>query len=164
MKKLLISIFLILAVTSILIAYKKMNEGDLAQVCEIIDKVCKFALEKIYEIPKLGKATPQICSAEDSWVTAPSHNQEGETHYFIGLSFDRQTAEEAEKKALEYTFARIRKYLSSNSDGNAAISIENYDIVNFCYDGAEMHYNAAVKIAVPDEEIKRIINDNRSKK
>lgn len=164
MKKLLISIFLILAVTSILIAYEKANEGKMTQVYEIIDKVYKFALKKIYEIPKLGQATPQICSVEDSWVTDPSHKQDGETHYFIGLSFGQQTIEEAEKKALEYTFARIKKYLSSNSKGNTAISVESYKIVNFCYDGSDMHYNAAVKIAVPDKEIKRIINDKRRKR
>ena len=142
----------------------EINKETETQVRETIENIYKKVLEKIDEISKLGEVTPQMCSENDLWVTDQSYKQEGETHYFIGLSFNRQTAEEAEKKALEYTFARIKKYLSSKSKGNAAVSVESYKIVNFCYDGSDMHYNAAVKIAVPDKEIKRIINDKRSKK
>jgi len=156
-----LSVAVLVAVASGKIEINKKTE---TQVRETIEKIYKKVLEKIDEISKFGDATPQICSVEDSWVTDPSHKQEGKTHYFIGLSFDRQTAEEAENKALEYTFVRINKYLSSNSMGNAAISVKKYYIENFCYDGSDMHYNAAVKIAVPDKEIKRIINDKRSKK
>lgn len=163
MKSIVISIIILLAAVLVAVAYGKIeiNKETETQVRETIEKNYKKVLDKI---SRFGDATPQKCSVEDSWVTDPSHKQIGETHYFIGLSFDRQTAEEAEKKALEYTFARIKKYLSLNSRGNAVISLENYKIVNFCYDGSDMHYNAAVKIAVTDKEIKRIIKNKRSKK
>lgn len=165
MKKLVIAIFLILTVVSIPVAYEKMDvsKESVVRIYEKMEEFCKKVIKIIEKIPMFGEAAPRICSEDDWWVTEPSHKQEGGIHYFMGWSFGQETLKDAENKAKQYGLVRINKFIASrlNSRKEPSIQIESYNIVDSCYDGTDRHYNAAVKISVPDKEIKRIINDNK---
>ena len=165
MKKLLISIFLLLTIVLIPVVYDKMdvNKGCVVRIYETMLDFYKKVLKIIDEIPMFGDVTPRICSEEDLWVGDPSHKQDGKVHYFMGWSFGHETVEDAENKAKQYGLVRINNFIASrlNSRKEPSIQIKDYDIIDLCYDGADGHYNAAVKISTTDEEIKRIISINK---
>lgn len=140
--------------------------------------VCIFIILIIFgSNTLLAKTKPIICSEENSWANAEERHQiKNQIHYFVGVASVKETIEAAEEQALSNAiksvseFIRVaaktisKDYRSTESEGifematkttGAQITMR-YDVVNSCSGGTEKNYNAAVKIAISDEEIQRM--------
>ena len=134
--------------------------------------------------PLFAKTKPIVCSEKDAWVNEAWYQKKYKTHYFIGLSSEQQTIEDAIERARYEAFSNVNDFRGvtlseiftdydqqySGADGQEdesgpqlamlivgfKMNMRNYEIVKTCYGGTDKHYNAAVKIAISDEEFQKI--------
>ena len=152
-----------------------------------------FVLLVLVFFPLCAKTKPIVCTEKDSWVNELPDQKKGQTYYFIGLSSGQRTVEDARNKAYKDAISvmsdsvgvTVHDYFSDNDivykdkgiierEGKTDHIIEvngfhftiDYDkvkIVEACSDRRDDGYNAAFKIAVSEEDIRRMNVEGKAK-